>query len=537
MAEEGGNPEPEVPQDEGAEQPGIQGRVSTDIFKCARAMTGCGILAAPFAFAQTGMLAGILSLVIICCGTIYAAEVLVEAKYCAIKIMCAQEISTHRNAKGRIDNTELRMRVYRMTMYLSKYISLHKIGKLALSTTGSFFLDMAIILNQFGVAISCHILFGNTLYYMLFNGKPDVNAIEVYLMNETTPEGAAFILSKANPFLLIVFIAVSLPVYIGYIFLVKVRRYHLFGVSVDFLLVVTMCMGMVYACIDFHLADIVVVNDWKVFVGFSAMISGFQVIPVVLHLEPSTENTLEKFKPNIRKVVGPFGVFVLLYGFIGYLAFGSTSNQLLSTNFEIGIVSYVLDGLLLLLALIAYVVPITPVLAYVDVKLFSAGAFFGPTEEEVIILKFEEGEAKRRRGEEVDEEEKDEWELKPEEDTGDPLGGEVEIATIPMLDLNTEIPESVAQWKRLAARATVIGVGLIIALIMKDYYGYYLAFLGAVTSAPLTFIMPPYIFLALNRTATTSRLLMAINVVVITFGVIVSLGGVYVTCKEIFYRW
>ncbi|ELU08398.1 hypothetical protein CAPTEDRAFT_213307 [Capitella teleta] len=493
-------------------------------FNFVRSIIGCGILVVPFAFTQTGVAGGVLSLVVISLATIFASEKLIKVKYCAISILCTHEISTYRDKTGEIDNDLLQTRVDRMQTYFTHHMKLQKIGELALSTTGSFLLRMGILLNRFGVAISCHILFGTTLYYTLYPEMPEVDPVEVFVgMNDTTPHAAAFILSKASSTLLIVFVLVPLPIYLACILVGRSRCFSPLGITVTIVLVIVVCIGFVYSCIGFQMAqNIEVLSGKEIFIGFAGMLTAFDIIPIVIPLEEKMygANRIDRFKPSIRAVVGSFGVFVLLYGTIGYLAFGSTSNQLLSTNFEIGIVSYVLDGLLLLLASIAYVVPITPVLAYVDVKLFSVGAVLGPKEEEASIAN---DVAAKRVGDEG--EGLDEWEIGDDADGRNILEG-VEQAILETLDLNTEISKSVALWKRLVARASVVIIGAGLAILMRDFYAYFMAFVGAATSAPLLFIAPAYLHLALDRSTTISRVSMAIDVAFIVFGLIVSIGGV-----------
>lgn len=96
--------------------------------------------------------------------TIYNCERLVRCKYHAIRNYCGKRVSTYNFRKETLTVNEI---IEKMKEELEDHFTYPDLAEIAMGKHFRFVVESLIIILQFGLAVSCHILFGYVLFEMI----------------------------------------------------------------------------------------------------------------------------------------------------------------------------------------------------------------------------------------------------------------------------------------------------------------------------------------------------------------------------------
>ncbi|ELU10811.1 hypothetical protein CAPTEDRAFT_200253 [Capitella teleta] len=340
--------------------------IFADIFNFMRALTGVGALGIPFAVKETGwLLAGVL-IAFISVATCYASEKLIESKYLAIDRICenAQE-----KCKAKAEKKEIESKMLRLRESLSQHISLRQIGRLAMGTVAGAIFEYCCLITLFGIAINYHILFGNSLYHLVFPGDEAVS-----VDNATSTQNATGVRAEdSSDSLLILFVLIPLPLYMCFALFREFRHFSIISCCTTLAIILTLVVSTIFVSIDFSPGDVKPFVWTTSVVGFMQMLTAFEILPVVAYLESSMRGNHHNFQRYMRGVVTFFATLTFCYGLMGYLRYGNDVPQMISSRFERGVMSIIIDCSLMVAAVCAYAMPMNPVITFVENLIFRKG--------------------------------------------------------------------------------------------------------------------------------------------------------------------
>ncbi|ELT94243.1 hypothetical protein CAPTEDRAFT_212680 [Capitella teleta] len=330
-----------------------------DMFNVMRALTGVGSLGIPFAVEETGwLLAGFL-IAFISVATCYASEKLIESKYLAIDRICdnIQEKCKAKTGKKAIESKMLRLRES-----LSQHISLHQIGQLAIGRVAGAIYEFCCLITLFGISINYYILFGNSLYHLVFTGDEAVS-----IDNATSTKNATDMRAEdSNDNLLILFVLIPLPLYMCFALFREFRHFSIISCCTSVAIIISMVVSTIYVSMDFSLEDVKSFAWSTLVVGFMQMLTAFEILPLVPYLESSMRSNHHNFQCYMRGVVSFFATLTFCFGLIGYLRYGNDVPQMIPLRFERGAMSIIIDCSMMVAAVCAYALPMNPVNTFAE---------------------------------------------------------------------------------------------------------------------------------------------------------------------------
>ncbi|XP_053391552.1 uncharacterized protein LOC123563758 isoform X2 [Mercenaria mercenaria] len=223
---------------------------------------------------------------------------------------------------------------------------------------------------------------------------------------------------------------------------------------------------LVFIIIDFKISESIVKFRIEGFPVFFGMVTGaFEGIGLVIPVESSMVGNRHLFSAFLHGAILFLTAVLGCFGILGYLKYGKDVHQMLNTNIPPGNpVSMAVNIGICLGILLTFPLQIYPVIEIIEKYLFSEGRICGPSKQ------------KLPRAEEEGEDEA----LMPQDKK--PL--------LDHKDLVAHVPDSVPAWKRNMLRISIVVVAAGLAVILKDNFAYVGAFVGAVGSSVLAFILP-----------------------------------------------
>ncbi|XP_060600506.1 proton-coupled amino acid transporter 2-like isoform X2 [Ruditapes philippinarum] len=223
---------------------------------------------------------------------------------------------------------------------------------------------------------------------------------------------------------------------------------------------------LVFILIDFKISDSIIKFRIEGFPVFFGMVTGaFEGIGLVIPVESSMVGNRHLFSAFLHGAILFLTVVLGCFGIMGYMKYGVNVHQMLNQNIPAGNpVSVAVNIGICLGILLTFPLQIFPVIEIIEKYLFSEGRICGPSKQVY------------RRLESDGEDEA----LMPHDKTPT-LGHE---------NLVAHVPDSVPAWKRNVLRIGIVVLAGGLAVILKDNFAYVGAFVGAVGSSVLAFILP-----------------------------------------------
>lgn len=265
-----------------------------------------------------------------------------------------------------------------------------------------------------------------------------------------------------------ILVACPLVVFILFALIRNVRYLGVISVIANLSILFGCVSVLAFILIDFKVDDSVVKFRIQGFPVFFGMVTGaFEGIGLVIPVESSMVGNRHLFSAFLHGAIFFLSVVLGCFGILGYLKYGKYVHQMLNTNIPAGKpISMAVNIGICLGILLTFPLQIFPVIEIMEKYLFSKGRICRP-----------------RKEKNLEEEGEDESEaLMSSDKDKEPLLEDQHVVA--------HVPDSVPAWKRNLLRISIVILAGGLAIILKDNFAYVGAFVGAVGSSVLAFILP-----------------------------------------------
>ncbi|KAH9498872.1 hypothetical protein Btru_004913 [Bulinus truncatus] len=495
----------------------------SDFGNIVKAFIGANYLTISYAFTQSGLLTGIILLIVIATITDHCCQLIVKCKYQAISNVSSKmkwlsdsslndkdgDISnTYNECKNTMKSKEMKL----MHQNLVRNLTYGDIGKLTFGSCGLFIVNACIFFTQFGFCIAYFIFIGNTIYSLfptenstvtiINNGDLDTSLsisqpsmpiynISKYINISTSPDLRWLVLTPV-------------PLFIGFALIRDIRHLGVISVCANLSILVGGIVTLAYITIGFSLS-----SDWHLYkwstlpIFFGMVTSSFEGIGTIIPIESSMEGNRHNFAPFLHSAVIILSIILTTFGVVGYLRFGETTEQILNNNIPTSTsMGMAINICLCVGVFLTFPLQIYPVIEISEFFLFKNGHCNN-----------------------------DEVKRKYEKDDS-------EAALLPRINKTNSknaqhsYNHQVHSWKRNILRICIVLVAAGLAVALRDFFAYVSAFVGALGSSLLAYILPCLFHLKLcgNNISFGIRLK---DYSIIVFGILASIISLYTTIKEV----
>ncbi|WAQ95755.1 AVT3-like protein [Mya arenaria] len=479
-----------------------------------KAFIGANYLYVAYAFKQSGLLLGIVGMLVIAALTDHCCHLIVQTKNHAINHLikkhkaetansrsenrktkyndcdadCEEENDTSASSSPNFDNAAIQNEEIEEEYHspggenihekISQNMSYGDIGFYCYGNVGLGIVNFFIAMTQFGFCTSYSIFIGNTIHSLFPYNKCVTDNVtnithceKVYIQeNGTDPSFGNVEFYSIAPDLRILVIS---PILV-FILFALIRNVRYLGV-VSVLANLSILFGVVsifaYLIYNFskHGKKETELYNLQHFSLFFGMVAGaFEGIGLVIPIESSMVGNRHLFTWFLHGAVGVLTIILGVFGILGYLTFGQDVQQMLNKNLPPGefLGIFVNVGICVGIML-TYPLQIFPVIEIIERYLFLEGRIFGPPKK--------------------NQSDKDETKALIASDR-EPLEEDNKHELTEHMP--SHIPDSVATWKRNMVRVIIVMASCGLAILLKDYFAYVGGFNGAVGSTALAFILP-----------------------------------------------
>ncbi|KAK7507847.1 hypothetical protein BaRGS_00000812, partial [Batillaria attramentaria] len=284
----------------------------------------------------------------------------------------------------------------------------------------------------------------------------------------------------------------------------SVRQLGIISAMANFAIFVGCIEVLIFLIVGFDLSSTFRwynLRDMPVFFGL--VTSSYEGIGTILPIESSMEGNRHNFSRFLYGAVSVLTMVLASFGVMGYLRFGDGVEQMINANIPSGSwLSIAVNVCLCIGVLLTFPLMIYPVIDLAEIHLFGKGRCCGP------------------RPERTEEKMSDQQSLLPKK--------EREI----LLPVAEKVSDKVPTWKRNILRVLIVLAAGGLAVLLKDNFAYISAFVGALGSTMLAYILPCLFHLRL----CWSELPLGIKVkdiTIIVLGVACGIAGIYTVLVEI----
>ncbi|XP_064602591.1 uncharacterized protein LOC135468322 isoform X2 [Liolophura sinensis] len=455
--------------------------------------------------------------------------------------------------EGSVDEDEMKVVHNR----LLKNLTYGDIGKLSFGNPGLVLVNMCLLFTQFGFCVSYFIFIGNTFYTLfpthnvtqtnssIYNTSAlptflnpvdpleetgsltrqtyeDVDAEYFYSSNIVGNSSASnltqdwsFISVSSAPRLEYL-ILVPLPFFVMFAIIRKIRHLGVISILADVSIFVGCVCVFVYLLIRFTISDtykLVKASTFPIF--FGGVTGAFEGIGTIIPIESSMEGNRHNFPFFLHAAVFLLSFILSVFGILGYLRFGEFAEQMINSNIRPleSPISRIVNVTLCLGILLTFPLQMYPVIELAEGYTFAEGRCCGPSS--------------HRDHYERELSREDDNAIMNEEDEA--LLSTVDSVSMPVA---VEIPDSVPSWKRNIFRVCLVMLACGVAILCRNFYAYFAAFIGAVGSTMLAYILPCIFHLKLAG-FRLSRGIWVKNMLIVLIGICGGVMSVYAVIRDV----
>ncbi|XP_071483203.1 proton-coupled amino acid transporter 1-like [Diadema antillarum] len=525
---------------------------NANIFK---AFIGTNFLMVSFALSMSGLYLGIAGLVLIATVTVHCCYLIVKCKRFVIadvikKFDLTPETSlTHR----------------KLVQSIEKSLSYGDVARLSLGKWGIWLTNFSLVLTQFGFCTNYFVFIGNTVERMF----PFVNAtISDWTNVSTTPlpfaetatepfSNLSYIIentalqSTAPPYQILMLI--PFPIFIAFAYLRSIRQLGSSSIIANLSVFVAYSVVMYYILRDFEVSKDIVKVNWAKFPIFFGQVTGsYEGIGTIIPIESSMEGNRHLYPLLLHLNVLFFTALMASIGIMGYLYYGANVEQVITWSLPLSDPLTLAVNITLVIAVIfTFPLQVFPIIEILEQITFGPGRCLGPPAvqmEEADDSGYGNGSSEsdasgqclgpsldRELINDSDSDEEAYYANNENKPLVTPTEDEEEAfmrETFKQCVVTVTIPSSVATWKRNVLRTLVVIVQAGLALLLHDSIAYFGAFVGAIGSTILGFILPCSIHLVL-RGKELHPIIWVKNICLIVLGVAGGVSGVYASIDSI----
>lgn len=496
-------------------------RQVTDFANVFKAFIGTNWIGLPFAFKESGLVLGLVGVLIIALITDHCCQLIIKCKKAAIQKVL-DTVPQSNDVESRSANVETLRNIVEKRMLFGE------IGRIALGKLGILLVNIALLTTQYGFCIGYFIFMGNTIVSMFpttdtVHSVPTSTPLPLHnssdLSNVTSPTNSSALTERTvpirhtPPFAVIILLPLIPLILFSYIRGVRRLGPVSFAANVALFMAFLSVIGYMLSGLKFKVNEIRLVH-WATFpVFFGQVTSAYEGIGTLIPIETSMAENRHRFPLYLHFAVGGLSVILACFGVLGYTVYGQEVAQIVTESFPPGVLILVVRCLLCFAILLTYPLQIFPVIEIVE------GWLFKPETRNVNI----EGSVNTDLSDASD------------ENVSMSQEGMVGSSTECSRLLAPEIPKQksrLRQWKKNLLRTFVVLSTAGIAIALKDDFAYVSAIVGSVGSSTLGFILPCVFHMVLCKD-TNTRLTVVKDCLFITFGIVGGVLGVTITIQQI----
>lgn len=532
----------------------------TDFANVLKAFIGTAYLSLPFAFYQSGLVLGVIGLLVIAIITDHCCQLIIKCKNAAI------EMVLHSSSKYQVLQTEACYEeMEKVKETIEKEMTLGDIGNIAIGPWGYRIVNIALVITQTGFCTAYFIFIGNTIAEMfplsykaqiLAHLKPSKNetlmdtgnhvmeslnevitghAVTTKLINSSTMVPPLEAVPTAPLFVLLLLIPFPFLVLMAY-----TRSIRKLG-PISGIANVTLLAGflglLAFLLHGFHFKPKdVTFFKWFTFPVFFGQLTGaYEGIGTVIPIESSMAENRPRFPLYLHLTIAMVSVILGSFGMLGYMIYGSDVPQIVTNTLQTDFLAQIIRITLVIAVVMTYPLQLYPVIEIMESIFFTKvhsrskshldrlidGPSIAASENPNIgvsnssIEPYLSGSCHSTGASE------------PASASNDP---ETEV----LLPKDSEILQyKTAAWKRNLLRTALVLITAGIAVLLKDEFAYVNALIGSLGSSVLAYILPCTFHLVLFKN-TNSVCVVIKDIVFILFGVVGGVVGVVITVENIF---
>ncbi|XP_046855366.1 amino acid transporter AVT3B-like [Xenia sp. Carnegie-2017] len=338
----------------------------SDFANIFKAFVGCNYLSIPFAFKQSGLVLGIIGLVIIAYITDHCCILIVKCKKAAIdNIMNSTYVCPYDEDTKEFQKIEKRKSKQRKNLELA--ITYGDLGQIALGKLGTFIVNTALIITQFSFCVNYFIFIGDTItrmYPPVSNNTEHANTSSTNMASEVEHDGVPnMILLMLIPF----------PIFLLQSFVRKVRNLGPLSAIANLCVFLGYFSVLGFILYGINFGNVHKINLWnfKTFpIFFGQTIGAFEGIGTIIPIEASMEENRRNFTKYLHGAIFLISLILGSFGILGYIHFADGVDQVISDNLSYGTLSIIVQIMLCIGILFTYPLQIFPVIEIVENFLF-----------------------------------------------------------------------------------------------------------------------------------------------------------------------
>ncbi|XP_071476747.1 proton-coupled amino acid transporter 1-like [Diadema antillarum] len=495
---------------------------NANIFK---AFIGTNFLMVSFALSMSGLYLGIAGLVLIATVTVHCCYLIVKCKrYVIADVVKKFDLTPETSLTHR-----------KLVQSIEKSLSYGDVARLSLGKWGIWLTNFSLVLTQFGFCTNYFVFIGNTVERMF----PFVNAtISDWTNVSTTP--LPFVETATEPFSNLSYIEntalqstappyqilmlIPFPIFIAFAYLRSIRQLGSSSIIANLSVFVAYSVVMYYILRDFEVSKDIVKVNWAKFPIFFGQVTGsYEGIGTIIPIESSMEGNRHLYPLLLHLNVLFFTALMASIGIMGYLYYGANVEQVITWSLPLSDPLTLAVNITLVIAVIfTFPLQVFPIIEILEQITFGPGQCLGPSLDRELINDSDSDEEAYYANNE------NKPLVTPTEDEEEAFMRE----TFKQCVVTVTIPSSVATWKRNVLRTLVVIVQAGLALLLHDSIAYFGAFVGAIGSTILGFILPCSIHLVL-RGKELHPIIWVKNICLIVLGVAGGVSGVYASIDSI----
>ncbi|XP_028406584.1 amino acid transporter AVT3B-like [Dendronephthya gigantea] len=500
----------------------------SDFANVFKSFIGSNYLSVPFAFKQSGLILGIIGLVVIAYITDHCCVLIVKCKKAAIdQIMNSTYHCSYEGSSDQYQKLEKRKTKQRSN--LESTVSYGDLGRIAMGRWGSRIVITSLIVTQFSACVNYFTFIGETIMRMW---PPINNHTSKSTPNATALLGASPSENHPSAPDIIYLMLIPLPIFLLQTYVRKVRSLGPLSsianacVFFGFFSI----LGFILHGIDFsnvHKIDFWKLSTFPIF--FGQIVWSYEGIGTIIPVEASMKENRRNYRKYLHSVIILVSIIQCTFGVLGYIHFRDEVEQIISDNLPYGTLSIVVQVTLCIGILFTFPLQMFPVVEIAE------NYFLKDTRRRTTVTASYSCDESSLRPETsvvqygnitpTDELSEDEI----SENDSDAEGTEVLIRK-PTGPCSCDMGWST--WKRNIVRTILVCLSFGVAYVSRNYYAYVAALSGSIGSSLLAFILPCAFHLIIERD-TLPTLIVAKDIILILFGIIAGIVGFVTTLIKI----
>lgn len=513
-----------------------------DFANVLKAFIGTGYISMPFAFGQSGLGLGIVILLLVGFLNDYGCVQIVKCKDIIVAKLIEQFESKYQSGLLPLPEAEL-MISGKLKSKLEDRITLGHIAKYAFGRKGQWVVTICLLFSQFGFCTAYIVFVGNTLAELINYSFGMTNSTG----NSSVMTGNSLYMQVNEEHLLLYMLMVPIPLFILFSLLRTIRNMGWISMFANVAIWIGYITVMVLLIDKFSVSpSFKWVNFESAAVTFGMLTAIFEGIGTVIPIETSMIGNRQNFFPYLHVTIFLIIFMMGSYGIVGNLRYGSDTQQIILRNLPQTAILAVVNSILIVSVVCTYPLQMFPVVEVAEFLFFRRrSAEFMEDRKQILsnhhdILTELSCDYNDNEFMNINDERASNY-----GSTGSGIQESNNINRQSSLDsVYTKKQFRVIRiihsdnivapaWKRNLIRIFIVFVQLALAMLMRNNFGYLSAFIGAIGSSFLCFILPAATHLKLMESGERKWFFKITNILIILFGLFGSVLSLIVSIRDI----